>query len=129
MPTEQFRYKGNFEFIFSPTNQTILGKTFIKRVFPPDAIKKARGKKIENFDRELVWKRVKDIKDKLAFFKPCMITAMLEDEYEKNPESVILYYLILNDALKTITYPVDFDVELDLAQSVLFGTINRQVRD
>lgn len=124
---EKHHYKGRFEFFFHPTNQTKLAKSLLPEIFPEAAVKQARGKKLEQHDREQVTALALKLLNKLRSFRPFLLQLHFLDLFEKSPEEVVLSYLILKRVAEDVSFKANFDVKLDLALTVLVEALHGQL--
>lgn len=121
---EVHHYKGNFGFYFYPTNQIKLAKGLLADIFPAAAIKQARGKKSEQYDPEMVSTLSRQLLNKLRCFKPFFLQVHFQDLFEKNPEEVVLSYLVLKRVIEALAFPANFEVKSDLAQTILLEALH-----
>lgn len=124
---ETYHYKGNFEFYFYPSNQTKLAKSLLPAIFPPDAIKKARGKKLEQYDRDLVFQKARNLLEFFQYWKPTLLQWHFKDQFSKDPEIVVLWYLILKRVAEEISFKASFQIESDLAQNILIDALEMKI--
>ena len=129
---ENYHYKGNFEFYYHPTNQIKLSKKYLKEVFPKEAIKLSKKieNKIKDFDAvEFMNNNKSKLIQPLCFYRTDLLKVYLEDYYEKNPELIATLYMILEDVLKTISIPESFNIENELAQTIILNSVNKYVNN
>ncbi len=125
---EKHHYKGSFGFYFYPTNQSKIAKKYLKEIFPLDSIKKARktAKTLTGFDPYTFLDKYNELLLRpFKFYKTDKLKIYLEDIYKKEPRLVTIFYILLDDVLKTVTFPSDFNIEDDLAQNIIITALNR----
>ena len=125
---EHYHYKGGFSFVYHPTNQTKIVKRYLKKIFPSEAIKKAKEvkKNIAEYDIEaFLEKNKKSLVDPIRYFKTELLKEDLEEKFKVHPNEVALFYLLMDDIMGTITFKDSFNIEDELAQNVLIEALNK----
>lgn len=127
---EQHHYKGFFNFYFHPTNQAKIAKKYLNNIFPPTSIKKSKkiAKTLIDFDTE---KFLNDntnlLVNPLKFYKTELLKEYFERINKEQPELIAIFYLLLDDVLKSITFPSEFNIENELAQNIIITALKRHI--
>jgi len=127
---EEYHYKGFFNFYFHPTNQTKIAKKYLRDIFPPESIRQSKriAKTLNDFDtKKFLNDNANLLLYPLKFYKTDLLKEYLERINKEQPELVAIFYLLLDDVLKSIIFPSEFNIENELAQNIIITTLNRNI--
>ena len=63
----------------------------------------------------------------MKFYKTDLLKEYLERINKEQPELVAIFYLLLDDVLKSIIFPSEFNIENELAQNIIITALNRNI--
>ncbi len=125
MANEQYHYKGDFTFKFFASNQKKLAKQFINSIFPSKIKKLIRGKKLEDFEPDLVAEGYRKLEHFISDLTPKALNKHLNNAKPgpRGEKALTIFYLILKKEINLISRYNYFDIEEELGQVIVRNII------